>query len=123
MSSNTTTTAEAATLTKFDHYLVSEVKDKPGIPGVFDGRPETVEMLPGSFLVERLANATVVIRSHEDDLPFRGVRLTCGGYVPVTVYVSDEKCFRISDNPEPGITVDHLDDGDRAYVWGRRSAE
>lgn len=116
----TLTTAAPATMEKFDHRLVSELKVRRGVPSIFPARPESVEMLPGSFSIERLANATVIFRSDDDDLPFRGVRLTCEGYVPATFYGSNEKGFLISDQPEPGVTIDDLNDDDRAHVWGER---
>lgn len=120
MTHNNPTTAAPATMEKFDHYLVSEVKVKPGALPVFSGRPESVEMLPGSFSIERMANATVIFRSDDDDLPFRGVRLTCEGYVPVIFYGSDRRGFLVSDNPEPGVTIDDLNEDDRAKVRGEK---
>ena len=116
MTHATSTTTTPATMQKFDHYLVSEVK--AGLRSIFSARPESVEMLPGSFSIERQANATVIFHSDCDDLPFRGVRLACKGYVPVTFYGSDDKGYLVNDEPERGVTVDDLTDDDRAHVRG-----
>ncbi|KKB85802.1 hypothetical protein VW29_05780 [Devosia limi DSM 17137] len=99
---------------KFDNYLVTELVVPGVIPLPLD--PETTEMLPGSYTVKHLANGTLIERSDGDDLPFSATLFTCAGYIPVTFFGSKTAGYLVNDPPEPGVTIDELDDHDRAIV-------
>ena len=106
---------------KVDNYLVTETAGKGVIPLSF--RPETVEGLPGSFMVEKLnGGSTIITRSDDDDLPFKAYRFIREGHIPATFYGSRDKGYLVNDPPEPGVTVDDLDDHSRAYVRGELPA-
>ncbi|GHA35045.1 hypothetical protein GCM10007989_33710 [Devosia pacifica] len=108
---------------KFDNYLVTKVIGVGVIPVSFV--PETTEALPGTYRVDMLANATLVTSSDGDDLPFFAFRFIRDGHVPVTFYSTcrDDGVagYLINDAPEREVTINDLDDADRAYIRGERA--
>lgn len=87
--------------------------------------PDRAETLRGTFGVETLGDGkTIVTRADGSGLPFVAQRFECAGHVPVTAFLPIDGSgtgYLINDPPEPGVTVDDLDDHGWAYVRGERA--
>lgn len=78
--------------------------------------------LAGSFSVAGHHNGLMVDASEDDaKLPFRATRVNCGGYLAGTIFRSEDACYLANDPPEPGVTINHLDEDEPSYVLGEHS--
>lgn len=107
----------------FADYLVTSFSVPGELPISF--LPDGVETLRGTFGVETLGDGkTIVTRAAGFGLSFVAQRYERAGHVPVTAFLpinGSGTGYLVNDPPEPGVTVDDLDDHGRAYVRGERA--
>jgi hypothetical protein len=104
-------------------YLVTSFPVPGEMPISF--LPDRAETLRGTFRVETLGDGkTIVTRAAGSGLTFVAQRFERAGHVPVTAFLPIDGSatgYLINDLPKAGISVDDLNDDDRAYVRGERA--
>jgi hypothetical protein len=78
--------------------------------------------LSGSFSVAGYHNGLMVDASEDDaKLPFGATRVNRSGYLAGIIFRSADACYLANDPPEPGVTINHLNEEEPSYLLGEHS--